>query len=468
MALLLLLPACQFSPTKQEKEKDRIPTPSLHTSISKGLATPAFKIGHWPKLDWWKDLHSEELNHLVCEALKKNPSINEIKKRVEVAREESVIVRSLLFPLVFLNASDDKQYVSHNGLYRALNPTFPISANLVDIAVSFTYDFDFWGKNQNLYCASLGKIKTQQAEKRAVELVIVAYLAQTFFALQANMSKKCLYEQLLKVRKEISLLQSKLKNSALYSNLSPLFAQESVLEAEQLLAKIDEEIEIDKHLINTLVGKGPDCSLEVCPIKPLDEATALPCHLSSDLLARRPDLQAQIWRTETLAHEIGAAIADFYPDINLTGFLGLESTTYQKLFQASSFTWGLKPALHLPLFTAGAIEANVQAKKAEFDAAIFAYNQMLLDSVREIADLLSFGKRVYLQKTEQTRIVSLAKERFELTRLRREKGLDSLFDSYAIIEQLIFKELEDVTLIYDQYLVSIKLMKALGGGFRAS
>jgi NodT family efflux transporter outer membrane factor (OMF) lipoprotein len=234
----------------------------------------------------------------------------------------------------------------------------------------------------------------------------------------------------------------------------------------QWLSSIEEEVKNNCHLINSLIGRGPDAPLEID--ENLDApalSLTLPRNLSFDLLARRPDLMAEIWRVEALAHEVGAATADFYPNINLTAFAGLESIAYQLLFRSKSKTIGVQPAIHLPIFTAGAIRANVRAKKAEFDAAVDDYNNLLLKSAQEVADLLAFAQSVCEQREDQMQIVNAAEMRFTLTSLRQQSGLDPLLSQYAIQEEWIQKELAQVSLIYNQYLATIKLIKALGGGY---
>ena len=164
---------------------------------------------------------------------------------------------------------------------------------------------------------------------------------------------------------------------------------------------------------------------------------------------------------------MGAAITDFYPDINLLSFIGLESLLMKHLFHEGSIDGRLKPALSLPIFTAGEISANVNAKKAEFDSAIFEYNQRLLSSTQEVADALAIGKSVFLQKQKQQLILESAEKRYALTVQRKGSGLDNIFDNYLILQDLIIKKLEDVELTYMQYVVTIQLIKALGGGFFA-
>lgn len=75
----------------------------------------------------------------------------------------------------------------------------------------------------------------------------------------------------------------------------------------------------------------------------------------------------------------------------------------------------------MPIFTAGAIRANIKATKAQFDAAIDAYNNLLLYSTQEVLDVLAFAEDIYQQKAEQEHVVELAKQRYELSYLRQKK-----------------------------------------------
>ncbi|MDR3625043.1 MAG: efflux transporter outer membrane subunit [Chlamydiales bacterium] len=465
---VILLSSCNVSMPKQEQVKNIIAPPSLQKSICTSMHTPFFTRSTWPKDCWWSEFHAPDLNCLIASALSKNPTIQEVRERIELARQESIVVRAKLFPLVFFEYEDTKEYVSHNGLYRAFNPKFPISANLVDLSIGFTYEFDFWGQNANLFAAALGREQAAKAESAEVILVTTTALAQSYFALKTNLIRRELYLRLYRVRKDAFELQQLLLQKALLSKLDPLLSEELVLEAGKLVASIEEEIAVNKHVINTLAGRGPDECLNITEcLSPIPEKIAIPCDVSLNLLARRPDLMATIWRAEALAHEVGAAMADYYPNINLAGLVGVESALYSQIFQARSITASVTPALYLPIFTAGAIGANIRARKADFNAAIYAYNQLLLDSAREVADLLALGRSVYEQKALQNLVIERSKQRYELTVLRKEKGLDNFLAVYQYLEELIDKELEDVTLIYNQYLVTIKLIKALGGGYHA-
>lgn len=461
----LFLSAC-VSLSKQQQTENLMPPPSVDTSLQNSLRTPYFSVGDWPKENWWEVFGSEQLSSLMAIAMKNNPSIEAVEKRISFARETAKVARAKLFPLLTFDVTDSWQHLSKYGLYKAFNPSLPTNAKLIDITLSFNYEFDFWGKHRNIFLAALGRAMAEEAESAQVNLIVTTGVAQAYFALKTNLLKERLYQKIYEVRKNIFELETLMQKEALFSKLTPLLSEELALEAAKNVSSIQEEIAIDRHLINILMGRSPDEPIEIDnTLTPLPPSIVLPCSLSLDLLARRPDLMAQIWRVEALAHDVGAAKAEFYPNINLAAFFGYESTIFSKLFRASTGTAGVTPALHLPVFTAGAIQANINAKKALFDDAVFEYNNLLLKSAQEVTDLLAIAKSVYERKEEQAGIVASSQKRLDITQDRRRSGLDSALTEYAFQLEVLQKELDNVDLLYGQYLAVIKLIKSLGGGY---
>jgi NodT family efflux transporter outer membrane factor (OMF) lipoprotein len=392
--------------------------------------------------------------------------LQSIEQRVLQAKQQSTVARSSLYPLVFFNATDNLQYLSKNGLYRALNPNLDLGANLIDLSISFFYEFDFWSKNRNILRAAIGREKAEEASHAQVKLIVTTAIAQAYFALMTNLTKADLVQKLYEARRSIYTLQESLLSSGLYSKIPVLLAEETMLESEKLIEVIQDEIASNKHTINALVGFGPDHPIEVDRnFNSIPKKLSIPENLSIGLLSRRPDLMAQIWRVEALANEVGAARADFFPNINLNSLLGLETLTASKLFNSSSKMAMLEPTFQLPLYTADSIQANVDSKRAAFDTALFEYNDLILKSSQEVADLLSLAKSIYARKDMQTSIVESAALRQELIQLRQQNGLDNELQNLSFIEQLLQKKLDNIDLIYGQYLAAVKLIKALGGGY---
>lgn len=463
---LTLFTACTVSMSREEQVENILPTPTLSESEEAAFEGSYFTRGDWPDQNWWEQYGLKELNGLIEQALVENPTILSVQARINYAKSQAVIARAKLLPLIYFNASDQWEYLSKNGLYRALNPNLPLSNSQIDFSLSFFYEFDFWGKYRNLYHAALSKERMAIAETAQADLIASTSLAQSYFALRTNLLRKKLYEELVEVRKKYFDLQTKLLEHSLYSKLPPLLSEEDLFQAEQLVYNIEQEIAVNKHIVNILAGRGPDSPLALDePLAPLPEKLAIPNQISMELLSRRPDLMAQIWRLDALAFEVGAAKADFWPNINISSMLGFQSGSWSSLFEWVSKTIGISPGLSLPVYTAGAIQANVDAKKALFDEAVYQYNELILQSFNQVADLLAIGRSVYGEKEKQMLIVRNAKARYGLTLLRRKSGLDNSLQAYRFQEELIQKRLEDVQLLFQQYLVSISLTRALGGGY---
>ena len=467
-AALLLLGSCTLSMSREEVVENLLPTPTLEQSISESLDEIYFVQDGWPSQNWWEMYGSQELNDLIALALKQNPTIQAVQAKLDYAKQNAIIVGSKLYPLITFDTVDQLAYLSKNGLYRALNPKLPLANQQIDLGLSFFYEFDFWGQYRNLYNAALGFEKAALAETAQAELITEASLSISYFALLTNLVRKSLYEKLYEVRKKYYDLQVVLERNALLSALPPLLSEEDVFQAEQWVLGIEEEIAANQHIVNILAGRGPDEPIAVAKSLPtLPKQLAIPQEISMDLLSRRPDLMAQIWRTDALAKEVGSAKAGFWPNINLSMFAGWESGSWSKLFQWASKMLNAIPGLSLPVYTAGEIQANIDAKRALFNEAIFQYNELVLKSFQEVADLLALGRSIYGQKEQQDKIVVNAGERYRLTLLLQEKGIDSAFPVYSTLEELLKKQLDDVQLLYSQYLVSVKLIQALGGGYLA-
>src|SRR5206468_3345331 len=103
-----------------------------------------------------------------------------------------------------------------------------------------------------------------------------------------------------------------------------------------------------RNQLAALLGAGPDRGLAIArPTAGALEPIALPSALPAGLLGRRPDLIAQRWRIEAARKDIDAAKAEFYPNVNLIAFIGLQSLNAGSLFSAASRTPGVGPAVTL-------------------------------------------------------------------------------------------------------------------------
>ncbi len=463
----ILFSGC-FTMSDQEKGAAIIATPKIEKSLSSGESSSYFSFTSWPHEKWWEIFNAPILNDWIHTAFSKNPNLIAVQNRFLRAKEIAKIARANLFPYLYFDASDNWRYLSKNGFTHLLNPSLPLNGYEVDLSLSFTYEFDFWGKYRHLFKAAIGEALSQEAEIAETKLILAAALAQSYFAITTQMQKQKLYEELLAIEKAKYDLQVLMYEKALVNKLLPLYDEEKFQLIQQTLLAIEDEIEVERHLINIIMGKDPDSDLTLdFEHIFLPQVIPMPQDLPLELLSRRPDLMAQIWRVEAFANLVSASKADFLPNVNLVAFLGIQSVSFSNLFSAQSKTYGANPALSLPIYTSGAIRANVVAKQAAFEEAVSTYNELILKSVQEVADLMSNIRMAYQQKELQSFIVEESMERLYITQLRFEKGLDSSFNVFQYQADLINKKIKDLEIQYSQFAFIVKLMKAIGGGYQS-
>lgn len=454
--------------SEKQKTEHMAKVPSLETSATEALNSQAFQQGQWPSDLWWEMFESPILNSWIAEALENNPSLQATQARVVVAKEHSLAVKSKLFPFLFFDANDNISYFSKNGIDHLYNTSLPLHGYELNLSLSFQYEFDFWNKNRNRFRAALGEMRAKEAEWAQARLILSTALAQSYFALAITERRYQLYQELTKVKQQKLALQEDLYKSSLSSLLDPLLLSQQVDEVKIIADSLADELQTQAHLINIFRGKGPDSPLETAILPTTLPPSFLPENLSIDLLARRPDLAAQIWRVESIAYEVSVAKADFYPSVNLSAFAGLQSLSFSKLFSLSSKTGNIEPAIHLPIFTGGELTANLKGKKALFDEAVFEYNSLLLTAAQEVTDLISHIQMSYKQKKQQESSVSDAQKRYQLTELNWKGNLVSRFSLLDQQEELILQMLKDLDILYTEYAFHIQLIKALGGGYLTS
>jgi NodT family efflux transporter outer membrane factor (OMF) lipoprotein len=192
----------------------------------------------------------------------------------------------------------------------------------------------------------------------------------------------------------------------------------------------------------------------------------VPVGLPSELARRRPDIRAAEAQLHAATAEIGVAVADFYPQIQLSGSIGLQALQAKDLGNWAAKTYGAGPTITLPIFQGGRLRATLELRKGEQREAAIAYRQTVLSALGDVSNALTSYdqeqvRRVQLQDAAQAneRAVSLATQRYR-------DGLTSFIDVLDAQRQELSAEqqLTDSTTSVSTDLVA--LYKALGGGWQ--
>jgi NodT family efflux transporter outer membrane factor (OMF) lipoprotein len=230
--------------------------------------------------------------------------------------------------------------------------------------------------------------------------------------------------------------------------------------------QLNETIALTRNQIAALLGQGPDRGLAITRPAPNTLAdVAIPSALPAELLGRRPDVVAQRWRVEALGKGIDVAKAQFYPNVSLVAFAGLQSIGLSRLVEAGSRTLGVGPAVTLPIFDAGRLRGNLAAVQADYDGAVERYNEALVNGLRDVVDQLTSFRSLDEQAVQQAHAQATAQEAFDLALLRFREGIGNYLDVLVAEQQLLTQQSLDADLRARRLALSINLARALGGGF---
>jgi NodT family efflux transporter outer membrane factor (OMF) lipoprotein len=188
--------------------------------------------------------------------------------------------------------------------------------------------------------------------------------------------------------------------------------------------------------------------------------------LPADLIARRPDVAAALWRVEAAGEDVKSAKAQFYPNINLTGFIGLSSLGLGRLLNMGSEQWGVGPAIRLPIFDAGRLRANLRGRTADLDIAIESYNGAVLEAFHEAGDAIASLNSLARQLAEQRQAESAAESAYDIAVQRYRAGLGTYLNVLTAETSVLTQRRLGVDLAARVLDSRVALYRALGGGWR--
>lgn len=461
--LALALSACALLPDRPAAESPVASTPALEKSLT-GFAASA---AQWPAQQWWHGYGDAQLDALMTRALRDQPTLAIAASRVAIAEQQIALARAGEAVHVGLDASVSRARISEHGLF-AGTALAGASYTEGDIGLGASYDLDFWGKNRAAIAASLGEANAARAEAADAERLLARALVSRYQIVQTEFAQaRLLNELIVNLENEKSLLAKRLAAGLVAS--TPLEQLDARLaEARQQLKAQELAIATDKQALGLLTGGGPDAGDAVREAKPAAPLLAgVPARLSLDLLGHRPDLAAQRWSIEAASEDVKVAEAAFYPDINLTAFIGLQGIPLHNVLDSGSHLFNLAPALSLPLFDGGARAANLAIRDEQYRLALTYYKQLVLTAANEVVTAATQMHNLAEQRQEReqalARIQSVAHQR----QLQLAAGLTDRSAILASERDLLTQRLALTQIDDRQHLAAIALISALGGGWQA-
>jgi NodT family efflux transporter outer membrane factor (OMF) lipoprotein len=427
------------------------------------LSQATLSSAAWPEGNWWARYGDAQLNGLIGEALKLSPSLKVAEARVRQAN--AIVARAEAADGFQMSANERlaRQRFSEHG---TTAPPVAGSWKWVNEAtLNGSVELDFWGKNRSAIEAAVGATHAVEADAHAAQLVLVTSLLRAYVRLQQAWQKRDIAVAALAQRRQILALTEQRVKARIDSNVDLKQAESLVPAAKLQVAQLDESIALVQAELAALAGQGPDRGLALTP-PALKESRAslLPSALPAELVGRRPDVVAQRWRVEASARDIANAKAQFYPNISLTGLIGLQSITFTNADVIGSRIGAFGPALTLPIFDGGRLKSNLAGRDAEYDVAVEQYNTTVIEALRDVVSQLLSLRAIEQQRGLQREAVDTADQACQLALQRYKSGIGNYLQVLAAQLQLLAMQRQQADLDMRAIDSDIALARALGGG----
>jgi len=422
----------------------------------------------WPVSDWWGDYGDAQLDELMTEALELAPTIATAAARVRIAQGYAQQAGAALAPQIDATASAGlTQQSEHLGVPAAFVPQG--WQNTGKLGLGFSLDPDLWGAKHAERSAARADVENAHFALAEARLVLTANIAATYAELARLHAQRDVLESEIDIRIATLDLVRRRFAAGVEGEMQLRQAESRVPAARADLAACDEAIALTRNALAALTGAGFDRAATIRPPSiSLLEPRGIPEHATIGLVGRRPDIAMARASAEAAADRIKVARAGFYPNISLSGLIGLQSFGFSKLFTGGSGFGNVGAAVTLPIFHGGALAGQYRGARGRYELAIAEYDQAVIDALRELADAM-VSRDALAERLGQSRSAFTAASRAaELARRRYAGGLSPYLDVLTAEESLLQARRNVADLEARAFVIDVSIIRALGGGFTAS
>jgi NodT family efflux transporter outer membrane factor (OMF) lipoprotein len=423
--------------------------------------------GQWPSLDWAKQFGDPQLPQLIDEALAGSPSIAQAQARIAKASSYIESSRSALYPKVNGSYPWSRELFSGNALYPPPYGGTWYSEN--NALASASWDLDLWGKNRARLNQAVSQQKAAEADMQQARVTLATSVAQAYNQLALLYALRDVAQREIANRVDIGRITNGRVLAGLDTNVESRTAEGNIATSQTNLSELDGQITTTRYQLGALLGQGPDRGLKIAtPVLNTKVEVTLPDNVPADLVSRRPDIVAARWQVEAAASNIKEAKAEFFPDINLSAAAGFDAFGWGRFLTAGSRQYTAGPAVHLPIFDAGALRAQLKGRYADFDLDVANYNQTLINALNDVATQIASIRSVDQQTSDATRALNASTNAYQLAVIRYKAGLSQQLQVLTADQNRLANEQTVTNLRMKRRDLQLGLIKALGGGFDAA
>jgi multidrug efflux system outer membrane protein len=453
-AAALALASCTLGPNYRRPPVDAPQAFRFQAKDARDMANTA----------WWEQFGDPTLNQLIHIALSDNLDVKTAAARIDEFLGQYMSTRSLLFPQAGASLNGQRQRIPETQ--RRFTPGIGSVLDQYEATLSVSWEIDVFGRLRRQTEAARAAVLSSEEGRRAIILTLVASVASSYITLRELERQLEIAKSTTESRKGSFLLFKDKFEGGVVSELELAQTQSEYEASLVTIPQLEALIGQQENALSILLGHNPGPIPGGHTLAALGPP-AVPAGLPSQLLERRPDLRQAEQDLIAANALIGAARAQYFPTISLTGLFGSLSSEFSSLFKGSAKVWSYAANASMPIFTGGGIAGQVQSAEARQQQALFHYQKSIQVAFQEVSDALIAHSKALDQLGFQERQLKTLRTYLELARLRYDEGYTSYIEVLDA-ERNLFNAEVSYTQTESQVLISlVNLYKAMGGGWVA-
>ncbi len=405
---------------------------------------------------WWEIYTDTTLQQLIRQTLEYNKDMLTATARLkEMAAQKRISVASL-FPDIDIKLYADKDAENYGG------DDYTSSPELTGKLVS-AWEVDLWGNLRWAKDKSMAEFLQAVENRRALQMTLVAQVAQAYFELVALDNELEIVKQTLHAREEGVRLARLRFNGGLTSETTYQQTQVELARTATLVPSLERSIALKENDINFLAGRYPGKVERSHHPENIRLPESLPAGMPATLLERRPDICAAENALVAANADVGIAFTNLFPKLTLTAQYGLESGDIEDFFHSPSHF--ISANLLAPLFAMGKRRAMVKAKKAVYEQSVYRYEKAVLSAFKDAQNAIVEFNKIKDIYDSRLKLEQAAQQSVKLAQLQYMNGVIGYLDVLDAQRTYLDAQIGMSNAVRDKQIAMVQLYKALGGGW---
>lgn len=414
--------------------------------------------------NWLADVASPKLRSVIDEAMALNPDLLATAARLNQAKAQLTIAGAARLPT--LDAAFDfnrlqSRFTGPSGAVASVRQSnYNLSGRL-------NWELDVWGRLASQDAAAYSDRLAAEADLVNARLSLAGQVAQSWFALTTAQQQFALAQTRVESFERSNAIVRSRYARGITTALDVYLSESNLASARSLLTRRENELEQARRALEVLVGRYPQAALEADENLP-EFMEAVPTGLPSELLGRRPDVQAAQARLIAADYRYAAARRALLPQLSLTVTAGNRTETFRQFRSLTDLVYNLATNITQPIFRGGQLRATVRLEDARRDERLANYAGVLLGAFEEVENTLAAEIYLAEQVTHLRDAAQQAQAAETLAEQQYARGISPLLNLLDAQRRYLDAQSQYLDALRARANNRVQLHLALGGPFEAA